>query len=126
MHITKGLFTSLRRIGGACIFALCLHPPVPASVVASPLAKVGQAVKADRTINGTVVAREGNAPLPGVTVVVKGTNQGTTTNADGKYTIDIPGNSAVLVFSAVGYVTLEQQTGNASVVDILLATDQKR
>lgn len=125
MHITKGLFTSLRRIGGACIFALCLHPPVPASVVASPLAKVGQAVKADRTINGTVVAREGNAPLPGVTVVVKGTNQGTTTNADGKYTIDIPGNSAVLVFSAVGYVTLEQQTGNASVVDILLATDQK-
>jgi hypothetical protein len=125
MHITKGFFTSLRRISGVCICAICLHPPVPASVVASPLARVGHVMQADRTITGTVQAKDGNTPLPGVTVVVKGTNQSTTTNAEGKFTIEIAGNSAVLVFSAVGYVTQEQALGNASIVDISLATDLK-
>lgn len=125
MHITKGFFTSLRRMSGVCIWAICLYPPVPASVVASPLARVDHVAETDRTITGTVLAKDGNTPIPGVTVVVKGTNQGTTTNAEGKFTIEITGSSAVLVFSAVGYVTHEQETGNASVVDILLATDLK-
>lgn len=125
MHITKGFFTSLRRMSGVCIWAICLYPPVPASVVASPLARVDHVAETDRTITGTVLAKDGNTPVPGVTVVVKGTNQGTTTNAEGKFTIEITGSSAVLVFSAVGYVTQEQETGNAGVVDILLATDLK-
>ncbi|HWV29674.1 MAG TPA: SusC/RagA family TonB-linked outer membrane protein [Dyadobacter sp.] len=125
MHITKGFFTSLRRASGVCICAICMYPSLCASVVAKPVAELGYVMQAEKTITGTVLAKEGNTPIPGVTVVVKGTNQGTTTNADGKYTIEIAGNSAVLVFSAVGYVTQEQETGNASVVDISLATDLK-
>lgn len=77
----------------------------------------------DRTLTGRVVS-ETNEGLPGVSVVLKGTSRGTTTNADGRFQLSIPdGQSATLVFSYVGYVTQEIVVGNQSVVDLKLATD---
>jgi TonB-linked SusC/RagA family outer membrane protein len=84
---------------------------------------------ADQTITGTVTD-EKNQPLPGVSIVLKNTQKGTTTDPNGKYRIDVPdptigANPAVLVFSFLGYVSQEVAVGNRSVIDISLATDSK-
>lgn len=79
----------------------------------------------DRTVSGKVTSVEDNLPVPGVSVVLKGSKSGTNTDADGAFKISIPEDNAVLVFSAVGFVTQEIAVGNKSVVDIVLASDQK-
>jgi TonB-linked SusC/RagA family outer membrane protein len=78
----------------------------------------------DRRITGTVVDQS-NEPLPGVSIVVTGTGKGTTTDAEGKYAIEIPDDASVLTFSYVGYLSKEAQVGNQSVVDIVLVSDDK-
>ena len=55
-------------------------------------------------INGRVTSSDDGAPLPGVTVIVKGTANGTSTDAEGKYNLDAE-SSAILVFSFVGYAS---------------------
>ena len=72
-------------------------------------------------ITGTVRGDDGTE-LPGVSVVVKGTTNGTTTDAEGKYKINA-GANATLTFSFVGYVAQEVAVGNRSVVNVTLATD---
>ncbi|MCA1761036.1 MAG: carboxypeptidase-like regulatory domain-containing protein, partial [Bacteroidales bacterium] len=73
-------------------------------------------------VSGTVTDESGQ-PLPGVTVVVKGTTQGTVTNADGNYSLtNIPEN-ATLVFSFVGMKTQEFEVGNQSTIDVTMEVD---
>ena len=81
------------------------------------------AVYAQRTtITGTVSDEQG-APLTGATVQVKGTNMGTITDIDGKYSLEVPGPNSILVFSFVGYVQREVQVLNQTVVSITLRAD---
>ncbi|MCE7040174.1 SusC/RagA family TonB-linked outer membrane protein [Dyadobacter sp. CY312] len=112
-------------IKGCMLTALFLPVSLAKAHVPEPLNVPGALVNIDRTVTGKVLAREDNTPIPGVTVVVKGTTTGTTTDVDGKYQIEIKGNSDVLVFSAVGFLTQEKEVGNASNMDIVLNTDQK-
>jgi len=75
-----------------------------------------------KSISGTVTDNTGQ-PLPGVTVVVKGSTQGTVTNADGKYSItNIPDN-ATLQFSFVGMRTQEIVVGNQTSINVTLEVD---
>ncbi|RIV17316.1 TonB-dependent receptor [Fibrisoma montanum] len=74
-------------------------------------------------VTGTVTNSQGG-PLPGVNVVVKGTNRGTATDRDGRYTINA-NSSATLVFSYIGYVSQEVSVGNQSTISIQLADDQQ-
>jgi TonB-linked SusC/RagA family outer membrane protein len=77
----------------------------------------GSLVQQQRTVSGKVTD-SGGQPLPGVTVVVKGTTQGTVTGADGEYTItNIPEN-ATLVLSFVGMKTQEVAVGTQTNIDI--------
>ncbi len=78
------------------------------------------------SITGTVTSETGDA-LPGVNVLVKGTNNGTVTDADGKYAINVTDDqsNAVLVFSFIGYVTQEIAIDNRSTIDIAMAPDIK-
>lgn len=69
--------------------------------------------------SGLVVDRQ-NEPLPGVTVVVKGSKQGVVTDIDGKYRINIPNKNAVLVFSFVGFQTQEVKVGGQTTVNVVL------
>lgn len=78
---------------------------------------------AQREISGTVIDEDGQNPLPGVNVIVKGTVQGTVTDFEGKYTISVPGEGAVLVFSYVGYNSEEINIGNQTVIDLSLIPD---
>lgn len=75
---------------------------------------------ADFTVSGTVTSGDDNSPLPGVNVVIKGTTSGTTTNADGKYTINVPDENATLVFSFIGYTSTEVSVAGRSVIDVAM------
>jgi len=73
-------------------------------------------------ITGTVLD-ETDTPLPGATVLLKGTTIGTTTDLSGKYSLDVPRANAVLVFSFIGYTTQEIPVGNQSQLDVKMTTD---
>jgi TonB-linked SusC/RagA family outer membrane protein len=75
-----------------------------------------------QTIRGSVFDASKQSPLPGVSIVLKGTQQGTTTNADGQFTINIPSNGT-LVFSFIGYATREIQTDNQTQLAVGLEAD---
>lgn len=77
----------------------------------------------DRTVTGKVTASEDGSSLPGVNVLVKGTTNGTVTDANGEYRISVPSSGAVLVFSFIGYASQEVELGNRSTVDVVLAAD---
>ena len=80
------------------------------------------ALAQNRAVTGTVTAAEDNAVLPGVSVTVKGTADGTTTDANGRYQLTIPRNTT-LVFSSIGFVTQEMPVGTESVIDVRLVGD---
>lgn len=73
----------------------------------------------NREVTGTVSDEAG--PVVGATVIVKGSSVGTTTDANGSYRIEVPGTDAVLVFSFVGYETLELPVGSKTRVDAKFA-----
>jgi TonB-dependent starch-binding outer membrane protein SusC len=75
-----------------------------------------------RTVSGSVTDESGQ-PLPGVTVVVKGTTQGTVTNADGNYSLANIPEDATLVFSFVGMKTQEVEVGNQSTINVAMEVD---
>jgi TonB-linked SusC/RagA family outer membrane protein len=83
-----------------------------------------QPVVADLSITGTVIDESG-AGLPGVSVVLKGTTRGTTTDGKGYYQVNVPDEKAVLVFSFVGYISQEVTVGNRSTVGVKLENDTK-
>src|SRR5688572_3951400 len=70
------------------------------------------------TVAGEVTAD--GAPLPGVSIFEKGTNNGTTTDSQGKFTLQVASPDAVLTFSFIGYRTLEQSVNNQSVLNIIM------
>src|SRR5688572_2307311 len=74
------------------------------------------------TVTGKVTSSEDGNPVPGASVLVKGTTTGTTTDANGVYTLEVPTN-ATLVFSFIGYTAQEVAIGAQSTVDISLLPD---
>lgn len=79
----------------------------------------------DREIKGKVTDQDGE-PLPGVSVVLKGTTIGTSSNTDGQYTLSVPDGTATLIFSFVGFGTQEVSVpAGSSVADVALKEDQK-
>lgn len=77
----------------------------------------------ERTISGKVTSAEDGGGLPGVNVVLKGTSNGTVTDAEGNYKLSVPSTGGTLVFSFIGYGTQEVEIGERSVVDAGLSTD---
>jgi len=75
-----------------------------------------------QTVNGTV-SDASAGPLPGANVLVKGTTNGTQTDFDGNYTLDDVANDATLVFSYIGYKTVEISVNNQSTIDVTLEED---
>jgi TonB-linked SusC/RagA family outer membrane protein len=79
----------------------------------------------ERTLTGKVMDASGSEALPGVNVIVKGTERGTSTNVDGTFTLTIPEGEATLVFSFVGYLSQEVVIGSQTHFEILLAPDTR-
>jgi TonB-linked SusC/RagA family outer membrane protein len=78
------------------------------------------------TIKGRVTAQEDRLALPGVNISVKGTTTGTTTDADGNYTISVPSPESILVFSFLGYISQEIPIGSQTSINVTLVADTKQ
>ncbi len=76
-------------------------------------------------MTGKVTSAEDGTPLPGVSILAKGTTKGTQTDATGAYFLDLPANTGTLVFSFVGVTTQEVSVGNRSVVNVSLSNDTR-
>ncbi len=77
---------------------------------------------AQKTVNGTVTDEESN-PLAGVTVMVQGTSVGTLTDADGKFSLSVPSDAQVLVFTFVGMKSQEVAIGNQTTFNVTMTVD---
>ena len=110
----------LRRLAvPVALGCLSLQP-----VLAAPLAtSASHLAPTAGPVSGRIVDEKG-AGLPGVNVIVKGTTTGTQTDADGRYTIQVP-DGATLVFSFVGYGSQEVAVGSRATVDVALSPDSK-
>lgn len=75
-------------------------------------------------VSGLVLDDQGE-PLPGVSILIKGTQQGTITDSEGRFSIQIPDENAVLVFSFVGFITQEVLVGSRTNLEIKLMVDEK-
>lgn len=79
-----------------------------------------------QTVTGKVTNASDGTGLPGVSVVVKGTMGGTTTDTDGNYSLTVPDQNSTLVFSFIGYATQEVAVNNRTSVKVSLAEDVKQ
>ncbi len=77
------------------------------------------------TISGKVISSEDNTSLPGVNISVKGTTTGAISDIDGSYTIDVPSESSVLVYSFIGYKTREIAVGNQRTIELTLSVNSE-
>ena len=73
-------------------------------------------------VTGTI-SDENGAPLPGVNVIVEGTIVGAISDINGKYSINLPDNNAVLIFTFIGYTTQRVPAGGRTIVDVSMAPD---
>ena len=79
----------------------------------------------DKNISGKITSSDGSG-MPGVNILVKGTTIGTSSNAEGNYSINVPQNANTLIFSFIGFMTQEVAIGNQSNISIQLAEDTKQ
>lgn len=75
-------------------------------------------------VNGVVNDDQGQ-PVPGVNVIEKGTTNGTATDVDGRYSLLVSGDNAVLVFSFIGYMTQEVEVSGRTSIEVTMAPDTK-
>lgn len=106
---------------GLLAFSLSFFVPFFANAIDQGAGKVTANVTqpSKRTIKG-VVSDVSGEPLIGVSVLVKGTSIGASTNIDGVYSVEVPNNNAVLEFSYVGYQKATLSLANASSYDVVM------
>ena len=133
LRLSFGLLSGLMLLssypGFAQIMATTRSLPKTVYQTTSPPTRQLRLV-ADQTITGRVTDGTNGAGLPGVSVVVRGTSRGTTTDGEGNYRVSAPDGSdgpgvITLAFSFIGYVTQEVAVGNRSTVNVTLVGDDK-
>jgi TonB-linked SusC/RagA family outer membrane protein len=92
---------------------------IPRFSLAAAEKELKNALDRDVTVTGVVYDSQG-LPLPGVSVIIKGTSTGVATDVDGRYTVNAPSAESVLVFSFIGYNTQEITVGNQTTINITL------
>ncbi|HTH83026.1 MAG TPA: TonB-dependent receptor [Mucilaginibacter sp.] len=85
---------------------------------------VTQVFAQNRTVTGTVTAKDDGLPIPGVTVKIKGTGVGTPTDVNGKYSISVPAG-ATLQFSFISFLSQDIPVNGRNVIDVVLAPNTK-
>ncbi|GAA4433065.1 TonB-dependent receptor [Ravibacter arvi] len=98
--------------------------PEPERGISAPSAKNVTPPLAERKISGRVTD-EKNEAMPGVSILVKGTQRGMITDTEGRFAIEVPDGDATLVFSFVGYLSQEIPAGNRSAIDVTMQVDEK-
>ncbi len=77
----------------------------------------------EKTVSGVITSAEDGLPVIGASILIKGTSNGTSTDLDGSYTLDVPGNDAVLIISYTGLKTIEILVGNRTKLDVVLESN---
>ncbi|MBT1695534.1 TonB-dependent receptor [Fulvivirgaceae bacterium PWU4] len=77
----------------------------------------------NRLVTGTVVDGESNEGIPGVSIIIKGTNIGTVTDAEGAFSLEVPSSESVLIFTSIGYMPQEVQAGQLAILNIRMLAD---
>jgi TonB-linked SusC/RagA family outer membrane protein len=110
-----------RKIGISVFLLLVFMIPMIAASTSDGNYDPQQAI----TIKGKLTDAENNSPLPGVNVVVKGTQRGIMTDINGAYSIDVPDNNAVISFSFIGYVSQDVVVGTQREINVSLTSTTK-
>ncbi|WP_426489735.1 YfbK domain-containing protein [Hymenobacter sp. 102] len=105
--------------------AAWLAAPAARAQQANALYQVADPAQKKNTVMGRVSERSTGKGIPGVTVLVKGTSVGVSTDHDGAYTLTLPAGATTLIFSSVGYVAKEVKLNGQTVINVTLAADQK-
>ena len=110
--------------------AVLLAPPPAAAQLTNP-PKAAQPAPANttknRVVSGLVTDQTSRDPLPGVTVLIKGTNLGTSTDAQGRYSLLVPDAArAVLLFNYLGYLPVARAVGKRHTLNLSLQADNKQ
>jgi TonB-linked SusC/RagA family outer membrane protein len=84
------------------------------------------AISQSRNVTGQVTSLDDGTTLPGVNVLVKGTTIGTVTDADGRYSVQVPESATALVFSFIGLATQEVAIAGRTSIDVQMASDAKQ
>ncbi len=77
----------------------------------------------DRLVQGKVTSAEDNSPIPGVNILSMGKAVGTVSDVDGIYSLQVPTSTSSLVFSFIGFKTIEVELGERSILDVSLEVD---
>jgi len=96
-------------------------------IIASPVLYAGNTIgiaPQNISVTGTVSDSDGN-PLPGVSIIVKGTTVGLITDNKGNYALKVPTSESVLVFKFIGMKTMEMVVGNQTTINVTMASDVK-
>ncbi len=80
----------------------------------------------DSSISGKVTSAEDGSTLPGVNVIVKGTSQGTVTDIDGNYRLNVPEDAEILSFSFIGLEAQEVEINGRSIINVEMAADTRQ
>src|SRR6187402_2156702 len=86
---------------------------------------VTQVFAQSRTVTGTVTAKEDGLPLPGVTVKIKGTDQGVSTDANGKFSISAQ-TGTTLTFTYIAYLAQDVKVGTGNVLNVVLSQNNQQ
>ncbi|MBE9602952.1 SusC/RagA family TonB-linked outer membrane protein [Pedobacter sp. MC2016-24] len=86
----------------------------------------GSAIAQERTITGTVTGKDDGLPIPGVSVKIVGTQNGTSTDGSGKFALKADASAASLEVSSIGYVKQTVTIGSSNVINVVLATDAQQ
>ena len=111
------------------LLAGLLAPPAIAQSTDSPQAAHPAPANTTKNwvVSGLITDRTSHVPLPGVTVLIKGTNLGTSTDAQGRYSLMVPGAArAVLLFNYVGYLPVTRTVGKVHTLNLSLQADNKQ
>ncbi len=114
-------FKQIEKLQQSGNFSLKQKGDVPLQQLSAIVDAVVQ-LKTEKTVTGLVSDTEGN-PLIGATVLVKGSNIGTTTDFDGSFSLSVPDDANVLVFSYTGYETIEVQIGAQTNINVQLSIE---
>ncbi|SHO60941.1 SusC/RagA family TonB-linked outer membrane protein [Algoriphagus zhangzhouensis] len=119
-HFSKNRKTKILW-GVPMIFGMAMIPLFEASAMISPTPNLMEEAMQAQQIRGKIVSSVDGLPLPGVTVLEKGTTNGTVTEIDGTFSINVSGPTSVLVFSYVGFDPQEITVGNQSSIDVTMS-----
>ncbi|MBL3655250.1 SusC/RagA family TonB-linked outer membrane protein [Fulvivirga sediminis] len=119
----QSIATILKEVGeSASLNFRRVNNQIDVSKSVTTEAPIVEEVIMSQTVKGIVKDEEGN-PLPGVNILIKGTSQGTITDFEGNFSIEVPDESSVLIFSFIGYIKEEVTVQNQTNLNIMLMPD---